>query len=150
MSSRPRGVASADAREPVGYVHRLFFCLLLLLSGVAQAMTIGIDQPGDGTKYALLCERVESRLLKVKDGVLWAKMPTYVSVSKSARVDECPMSQGNWFELKTERLRSYQITVRVVRYDAEGNVLSSKVQPPYFYFHGPDAKPIAPVVTLSI
>lgn len=130
---------------------RTLLAILLLTAALpGVAATIGIDQPEDGTKYALLCERIESVLLAVNGDVKWGGLPTWKAVKGSTRVEACPMTQGNWFEFPTEKLRSYQITVRVIRYDAKGEVLSNKLKPPYFYFHGPNAKPLAPVILLSI
>lgn len=124
--------------------------LLMAAFSPSRAATIGIEQPDDGTKYALLCESITSTLLVQNGDVKWGGLPTYVSVKDGARVEECPMSQGNWFEFKTEKLRNYVITARLIRYDKDGKVLSNKLLSPYFYFHGPKERPEKPVVVLSV
>lgn len=125
---------------------------LLAVSGnaVGGSVTIGVDQPEDGTKYALLCERIESTLLTVNGDVKWGGLPTYKGVVGSQRVEPCPMSQGNWFEVPTQALRNYQITARLVRYDAKGEVLYERVLPSYAWFDSGAKQPKPPVVLLSV
>jgi hypothetical protein len=98
------------------------------------SFTIGIDQPEDGTRYALLCERIDSVLLAKNGDVMFAGLPTWKSVKDSARSEQCPASQGNWIEIQTERLRNYQVRLRLVRYNAQGEVISTRSLHPYFWF----------------
>lgn len=116
-----------------------------LVLGADRPVTIGIEQPTDGTRYALLCERIESTLLVVNGDVKWGGLPTYKSVKGSQRSETCPPSQGNWFAFQTEPLRNYHIYARLVRYDAEGNILSNRELPPYFWFdNGETVSPTNP------
>ncbi len=124
------------------------FLLLFLMPSIAFSMTIGIDPPNDGTSYSLQCVKIVSIKLIKNGDVMWGGLPTWKSEKGSIREEECPISNGNWIEVKTELHRNYLITVRVIKFNKEGEVLSDRTMSPYAWFERGE-KLKAPVI-LSI
>lgn len=127
---------------------RLAGILALLFATQASALDVVVPPPPPGGRNAVACEKLTSILL-APTGETIKGWPAYKSVPKSAKVHTCPPLISSHLEIEREALRSYQLTLRLYIFDADGNIVQQRLLPPYFLWGGPaELTPKSPLFRL--